>query len=449
MQVRDMTKGRPLRLILSVALPLMLGNVFQQLYTVVDAHVVGSVNGVEALAALGSADWFIWLFMGVITGLAQGFTIPMAQAFGAKDEARLRKTIGNAVSLGTVCSVLLMVVAIVLLPYLLALLDTPEEILPTSQLYLTIIFCGMPIVMAYNLMAGILRALGDGKSPLYAMIISSLVNVGLDLLFVAVFRWGVAGAAVATAIAQVCSCMFCLYRLSKIPFVRPARSDLRPERVMCFGLLRLSLPIAAQNGVIGVGGLIVQSVVNGLGVAFIAGYTATNKLYGVLEMAAISFGYAMSTYTGQNLGARKYRRIHRGVHTGALLGVVTAVCIAAVMFVIGGSLVDSFISGDPAQAAEAKRIAMEYLYVIAGALPVLYLLYIYRSSLQGMGNTVMPMASGIAEFVMRTVSALLFPVLIGYSGVFWAEVLAWAGADAILITSYYIDIRRLPKEDRP
>ena len=449
MQVRDMTKGKPLPLILSVALPLMLGNVFQQLYTVVDAHVVGSVNGVEALAALGSADWFIWLFMGVITGLAQGFTIPMAQAFGAKDEARLRKTIGNAVSLGAVCSVLLMTFAITLLPYLLALLDTPPEILPTSQLYLTILFCGMPIVMGYNLMAGILRALGDGKSPLYAMIIASLINVALDLLFVAVFRWGVAGAAIATAAAQTCSCLFCLYRLSKVPFVHPSRSDLQPDRAMCFGLLRLSLPIAAQNGVIGVGGLIVQSVVNGLGVAFIAGYTATNKLYGVLEMAAISFGYAMSTYTGQNLGARQYRRIHRGVHTGALLGVVTAVCIAAVMFVIGGSLVDSFISGDPAQAAEAKRIAMEYLYIIAGALPVLYLLYIYRSSLQGMGNTVMPMASGIAEFVMRTVSALLLPAVIGYSGVFWAEVLAWAGADVILITSYYLDIKRLPKEDQP
>ena len=447
MQVRDMTKGNPLRLILSVALPLMLGNVFQQLYTVVDAHVVGSVEGVSALAAVGAADWFVWLFMGVVTGLAQGFTIPMAQAFGAKDEALLRKTVGNAVILGVICSAVLMLVTLPLLAPLLKLLDTPTEILPVSHLYLTIIFCGIPIVMAYNLMAGILRALGDGKSPLYAMVVASLINVVLDLLFVAVFRWGVAGAAAATAIAQSCSCMFCLYRLSRVKLVHPARSDFRPDGALCGSLMRISLPIAAQNGVIGVGGLIVQSVVNGLGVAFIAGYTATNKLYGVLEMAAISFGYAMTTYTGQNLGARKYRRIRRGVHTGLVLGVVTALGIGALMVTFGESVLASFISGTPEETAEAMRIGMEYLRLISMTLPVLYILYIYRSSLQGMGQTVMPMVSGIAEFVMRTGSALLLPMVIGYSGVFWAEVLAWAGADVILVTSYYAGLCKLPKED--
>ena len=448
MKTREMTCGSPLRLLLSVSLPLMIGNVFQQLYTVVDAQVVGSVDGVSSLAALGAADWFIWLFMGIVSGFAQGFTIPMAQAFGAKDHALLRKTVGNAVLLAVACSAALMAVSLSLIHPLLTLLGTPEEIMPLSKMYLTILFCGMPIVMAYNMMAGVLRSLGDGQSPLYAMIVASLVNIVLDLLFVAVFRWGIMGAAVATAIAQCCSVIFCLFRLRKVKFIHPARSDFRPDRALCSRLMRLSIPVAIQNGVIGVGGLVVQSVVNTMGVAFIAGYTASNKLYGVLEIAAISFGYAISTYCGQNLGAKRYDRIREGVRTGAVLGVATAAVIAAVMFVFGGSIVASFISGTPEEVSEATRIAREYLYLMAAGLPVLYLLYNYRSSLQGMGNTVAPMISGTAELVMRTASALFLPALIGYSGIFWGEVLAWLGADLILMPNYFILMRKLRREGK-
>ena len=447
MKVRDMTSGSPLRLLLSVAFPLMIGNVFQQLYTVVDAQIVGGVEGVSALAALGAADWFIWLFMGIVSGLAQGFTIPMAQAFGAKDHALLRKTVGNAVVLAVICSAVLMLVSISLIQPLLTMLDTPETIKPMSQLYLTILFCGMPIVMAYNMMAGVLRSLGDGQSPLYAMVVASVVNIVLDLLFVAVFRWSIAGAAIATAIAQCCSCVFCLFRLRRVTFIHPARSDFRPDRAICSRLMRLSVPVAVQNGVIGVGGLIVQRVVNTMGVTFIAGYTASNKLYGVLEIAAISFGYAISSYCGQNLGAKRYDRIRAGVRTGAVLGVATAVVIAAVMFVFGGSIVASFISGTPEEVSEATRIAREYLYLMAAGLPVLYLLYNYRSALQGMGNTVAPMLSGAAELIMRTSCALILPGLIGYSGIFWGEVLAWLGADLILMPNYFILMRKFFRKE--
>ena len=443
MQVKNMTQGSPIRLIFSVALPLMLGNIFQQLYTVVDAQVVGGVEGVQALAALGSSDWLNWMFLGLISGFAQGFTIPMAQAFGADDHAALRKYIGNSIILSVLICLTATVIALFTLDPILDLMGNPAEIRPMTTAYLRILFAAYPVVMCYNLMAGILRALGNGKSPLYAMIVASLVNIALDYLFVACFGWGVQGAAYATVIAQICSCIYCLFVLSRIPFIRPEKKDLRLEAASGAHLMRLGMPIAAQNAIIGVGGMIVQSVANTMGVTFIAGFTATNKLYGVLEIAAVSYGYATSTYTGQNLGAKKYDRIRTGVRAANITGCLTAVAIAVFMAIFGKPIISTFISGTPEEVLEATRIACEFLWVMSIALPVLYILHIVRSALQGMGNTVMPMLSGIAEFVMRTGSALLLPALIGYKGLFWAEVLAWLGADLILVTSYMISIRRL------
>jgi len=440
--VRSMTEGNPLRLIISVALPLMVGNVFQQLYTVVDAQVVGSVEGVSALAALGASEWFSWLFLGVIQGLAQGFAIPMAQAFGAKDHTALRRSIGNAVFLSVVCAALITGTALLLIEPVLSLMDTPADILPTSISYLRIIFAAFPIVMAYNLMAAILRSLGDGRSPLYAMIVACAVNISLDLLFVRSFRWGVEGAAIATAIAQGCSCLFCLYRLSRIPFIHLTGDDLRPHSRFCLQLIGLSLPIAAQNAIIGVGGMVLQSIVNDMGVTFIAGFTATNKLYGVLEIAALSYGYAMSSFAGQNLGAHKPRRIRKGLHAAAITGVITSLVITAAMFLFGRAIVGSFISGTPEEVLTATDIAVEYLRLMSACLPILYILHIYRSALQGMGNTLMPMLSGILELVMRVGAAMLLPSLIGYSGLFWAEVLAWLGADLVLVPACYLSLHR-------
>ena len=446
MSVRNMTEGRPARLIMSVALPLMLGNIFQQMYTVVDAQIVGSVVGVSALAAVGAADWFNWLFVGLLQGFSIGFAIPMAQAFGANDYEKLRKFTGNAVVLSAVISVVFTLAALLLIHPVLDLLKTPEAIRPTSVTYLTILFAGLPVVMGYNLLAGVLRSLGDGKSPLYAMIVASIINIVLDLLFVAGLGWGVGGAALATILAQGCSLLFCLYRLSKIDFIRPSRKDLKPDLPVCGHLIRLSLPVAFQNAVIGVGGMIVQSVANPLGVTFIAGYTATNKLYGLLEIAAVSYGYAISTYTGQNLGAKKFGRIQKGVHTAVLMGVLTSMLIALMMFLFGRSIIGSFISGTPEEVDAALKIGWEFLRLMSLSLPILYVLYIYRSAQMGMGHTLIPLLSGFAEFGMRTASALLLPAIIGYSGVFWAEVLAWLGADLFLIPGYYWALRKHRRE---
>ncbi len=446
MRVKNMTEGRPARLIFGIALPLMLGNICQQLYTVVDASVVGIGIGMSALAALGASDWFNWLFISMAQGMAQGFTIPMAQAFGAGDYPELRKCVASAVVLAAIASAIMTVLALSLIRPVLGLLQTPQDIRPMSVSYLTALFIGLPVVMAYNLLAGILRALGDGRSPLYAMIVAAAVNIALDVLFVMGFGWGVASAAAATVIAQVCSCIFCLFRLRQIDFLRLRREDFRLAAARCGRLIRMGLPVSLQNAIIAVGGMIVQRVVNPLGVTFIAGYTATNKLYGVLEVAAISYGYAMSTYSGQNLGARKIDRIGRGVCAGLVTGVLTAIVIAGLMFLFGEQIVGLFIDTTEANAAEATRIACEFLYVMSAFLPVLYILHVVRSTLQGMGNAIMPMVSGLAEFVMRTGAALILPGLIGYWGVFYAEVLAWAGADVILVATYCVTYSRLRRQ---
>lgn len=441
-RIRSMTTGSPVGLILSFSLPLMLGNVFQQLYTVVDTMVVGKGVGLNALAAIGSGDWTYWMMLGIIQGLTQGFGILMAQHFGADRQEDLRRAVGGSVILAAVSSVVLVALGQVLVRPILQLLQTPADILPMASLYLRIMFWGIPIVMAYNLLACILRALGDGKTPLHAMIVACFVNVGLDLLFILQFRWGIAGAAAASLIAQGCSALYCLFQLRRIDLLRLNTSHFRPAMNLCSRLMLLGLPMAVQNILIAVGGMIIQFVVNGYGVLFIAGFTASNKLYGVLEIAASSYGYAMSTYVGQNLGAGKLDRIKQGLKSGIIIAILTSLVIATVMLAFGIQILSLFVSGDPAEVGETLEVAYAYLSVMSVCLPILYILYVLRAAIQGMGDTVLPMASSIAELLMRTGGVLVLPVFIGATGIYLAEVLAWFGADLILIPSWLHTIRK-------
>lgn len=433
-----MTKGNPYKLILRFAMPLMLGNIFQQMYTLVDTMVVGKGVGVDALAAVGSSDWLNWMSLGILAGLAQGFSIPMAQEFGAGHREKLRKTIGNAMALSAVCAVVLLVVFQLIAKPVLLLLQTPEEILPTAMLYIRIFFAGIPISMTYNLLAATLRAMGDGKTPLYAMIVASLTNIVLDILFVIVFPFGVAGAAVATLIAQVVAAIYCYIVLSRMEGLNFRKEDFVLEKVQTVRLLKLSVPLAFQNAIIAVGGMIVQFVVNGFGVLFIAGYTATNKLYGLLEMAAVSFGYAISTYVGQNVGAGEYKRLKSGHVAALVVSLATSFVITAAMLLFGKLFIGLFLSGTPEEIEAAGAVAWRYLLFMSLALSALYLLYVYRSALQGMGNTVIPMLSGILEFIMRTGMVLGLTAFVGSDGIFWAEISAWIGAAVLLGISYYV-----------
>lgn len=446
-RIKNMTEGKPVSLIVSFALPLMVGNVFQQLYTVVDTMVVGKVLGVGALAALGAADWLNWMMLGVIQGLTQGFAILMAQEFGAGRLDKLKEAVGGSAVLSAISAAALLIVGQLLAYPILRLLQTPPEIMDNALLYLRIMFLGVPVVMAYNLFASILRALGDGKTPLHAMIVASFVNIGLDLLFVVGFGWGIAGAASATLIAQLVSGLFCLWHIRSLEMLRLSREHFKLRASLAGKLFSLGSPMAFQNAIISVGGMIVQSVVNGFGVIFIAGFTATNKLYGVLEIAATSYGYAMITYVGQNLGAGKKERIRSGMRAALLVAVLTSVVIAVFMLLFGKVILGWFMSGTQQEVEQTMRIAYFYLAIMSVFLPVLYILHVTRSAIQGMGNTMLPMMSGVAEFLMRALTAVFLPILIGETGIFFAEITAWAGADVILIISWFVMIRRLFSTD--
>lgn len=440
--IQNMTEGKPIALIIAFAIPLMLGNVFQQLYSVVDSMVVGKFLGVDALAALGATTWPNWVILGFLQGLTQGFSIVMSQAFGAQDGKKLRRAVGNSAVLSALSAVVLFLFGQIFAREMLGLLSTPEEIVPYAMVYLRISFLGIPVITGYNLFAAILRALGDGQTPLRAMAVASIVNVLLDLLFVTVFGWGIAGAAIATVTAQLCSCILCFNRVRKIEILALARSDFRLDGRLSKGMFILSMPMALQNLLIAGGGMIVQSVVNRYGMVFIAGFTAGSKLHGVLEIATSSYGFAMTTYVGQNLGAVRMDRIHKGVRSALVAAVVTSAVIAVTMLLSGHLILSGFVSGTEQEIAETISVAYRYLTIMCVCLPVLYVLYIIRSSLQGMGNTVWPMISGIGELIMRTSAALLLSAVVGETGVFLAEVLAWFGADVILISSYLVTVRK-------
>ncbi len=447
--VKNMTEGKPAKLLLTFSLSLAAGNVFQQLYTVVDTMVVGKYLGVSALAAVGASDWLNWLMLGIIQGLTQGFGIKMAQDFGAGKEEVLRKSVGSAAVLSLLSAFVMVAFGQIVARPVLMLLQTPGEIIEYTLLYLRIMFAGVPIVMLYNLLACILRSLGDSRTPLNAMIVASLTNIVLDYLFVMGFEWGIAGAAAATLIAQAVSSGFCFWHIRKIAFLKMTKGEFRLQKDRTIRLFVLGLPMAFQNGIIAIGGMIVQFVVNSYGVIFIAGFTATNKLYGLLEIAGISYGYAMVTYVGQNLGAGKIERIRSGMRSAMGIAMVTSVIIALIMLGLGKYILGLFISGTPAEAEQTMKIAYFYLAVMSFSLPVLYVIHVTRSAIQGMGNTVLPMMSGVAEFVMRTLSVIILPMLFGEVGIFFAETAAWVGADAVLIPSYFAVVRKLMSIHHP
>ena len=434
---KDMTTGNPTRLLFGFSLPLMLGNIFQQFYTIVDTIIVGQGVGMQALASIGAADWLNWLFLWMAAGMTQGFSILFAQYYGGKDDKSLHKSIGNAVILTIGTALTLTVTGELAAAPMLMLLKTPEDIVAGSLTYLRVMIGGLTVIMFYNLEASLLRALGDGRSPLTAMVIASCTNIGLDLLFVMGFHWGIAGAAAATLIAQGISCIYCFIILRRISFLKLKRHDFEMDISLDKKLLRLGTPVMFQDAIIGIGGMVLQSVINGFGVLFVAGFTATNKLYGILETAAISYGYAISTFVAQNKGAGNDKRIKEGMRKGIVMAFATSVLISVLMFLMGKNILSLFISAEEVQAEQVLQIAHHYLMVMSTFLIILYALHTYRSALQGMGDTVIPMVSGMVEFAMRVSAAIFLPQFIGQEGIFYAEILAWSGSCVLLVTVYY------------
>ena len=441
MKTKSMTEGNAFSLILKFALPLMLGSVFQEFYTVTDTIIVGQFLGVGALAALGAGGWITWMLLAAVQGFCQGFSVLAAQAFGAKDTHSANRQMGNSLLLSFIVSVALAVLCQPFLVPLLRLLGTPEGIMADAALYLRLYYAACPVTMAYNYAASHLRAYGNSKAPLIATIIASIVNIGLDILFVGPFGWGIAGAIIATIVAQIVAAAYSFYALLKIDFVKFKKSDMKLEAALSVKQLKMGLPMSAQYIIISIGGIIVQFVVNRYGIAYIAGVTATNRLYTLLETAAISYGYAITTYVGQNVGAGKFDRIKSGMVSGNIIAVITSLIIMGAMFVFGKGLVTMFISGTPEEFKEALRVAWKYLLIMSAFLPVLYSLHIFKAAVVGFGNSFFAMMSGVAELVLRVAASFFLPMYFGKMNLFYAEPLAWIAAWLVLILGFCLCYR--------
>ncbi len=447
-RVKNMTEGSPARLMVFFAAPLILANFGQQLYMIADAMIVGQGVGVEALASVGATDWSYWLALWVVQALTQGFAIPVSHYFGTGDRKRIRQTVAMAVWLCLIIGLLMTALCLFLARPLLYLLQTPDDIFDGACAYLLTMYGGILIVMAYNMASSILRALGDGKTPLIAITIAAITNIALDLLFVFGFHWGILGAAAATLIAQLLAFFYCFRVLRQMEWIRITRDDWRPRRDILARHCRLGFPLALQHILIAVGGMILQSAINRHGFVFIAGFTATNKIYGLLESSAISLGYAVTTFMAQNYGGGFYSRIRSGLKSAFFIACALSVCVSVFMILAGRPILRLFIDASNASADQTLDIAYHYLFIMSCLLIFLYLLYVFRNTLQGLGNTITSLISGIMEFFARVSAAYYFTGLFGDEAIFFAEPFAWFAAMAILITVCLKTVSRLP-EDPP
>lgn len=446
MKTKSMTEGNSLGLILRFALPLMAGSVFQELYTITDTVIVGQFLGVDALAAVGSGGWITWMLISVLCGITQGFSVLAAQCFGAGDKDGIRKHMGNSIILSVYICVFLVVGGELILGPLLRFLNTPPEIYDDALLYIRLYYAGCPVIMAYNYASAHLRAFGNSSAPLRAMIIASVVNILLDLLFVGPLKWGIAGAMIATLIAQLVAAVYSIYYLVNIDFVYFSKRELKISKSISKKQLYIAMPMAIQNIIICVGGIVVQFVVNGYGVSFIAGVTATNRLYTLIETASISYGHAMTTFMGQNIGAGKTERIKKGIISGNFIGIITSFIIMSAMFIFGNAILGMFVAGTEKEVADTMAVANRYLMLMCAFLPVLYVLNIVKASIVGFGNSIIPMLSSVGELVFRIAASFTLPVYFGKMNLFYAEPLAWIGAVLVLIPGYFYCVRKLRRD---
>lgn len=438
---KDMTKGSPVKHILLFSIPLLIGNVFQQFYSMVDTIIVGRFVGVDALAAVGSTGSLVFLINGFALGLTSGFSVMVSQRFGANDEKGLRKAVSSSVVLCTALVVLLTTISLMAAKPLLHLMNTPENIFNDAYTYVFIIFAGIITTVAYNMMASILRALGDSKSPLYFLIISSVLNIILDLVLIINFNMGVAGAAYATIFSQGVSALLCfVYILKKYTILKLKREDYDVKKSMYVKHLKIGIPMALQFSITALGLVTVQGALNPLGSTFIAAYTASSKALQLVMQPAVTYGVTMATYCAQNLGAKRYDRIKDGVNKAIIISIITSIIAGAALILFGTQFVKLFIENPDASIISASKQVLD----ISGIFFIpLGLIFIYRNALQGIGESFVPMMAGVAELGARALVAFTLPSFLGFFGICLADPVAWIAAAVPLAIYYYITIKKL------
>ena len=432
---KDMTSGNPAKLIMIFSIPLLIGNIFQQFYSMVDTVIVGRYLGVDALAAVGNTGSMSFLINGFITGLTSGLSIMVAQKFGAKDEKGLKKAVSSSVVLSALAVIIITLISISSSKFLLNLMNTPSNIIEDSASYINVIYAGTIAVVAYNMISSILRALGDSRTPLYFLIVSSVLNIILDIVFIVNFSMGVSGAAYATVISQGVSAIVCLiYSLMKYKSLRLKKEDYKVEITTYIEHLKIGIPMALQFSITAIGIMIVQGALNVFGSVVIASYTAASKVLQIVMQPAISLGIAMATFCGQNLGAKQYTRIKDGVKKCSEISIVTSIIAALILIFCGKYFVGLFIE-NPSE--EILSYAQQVFNYSAYFFIPLGLIFVYRNALQGVGESFVPMMAGVYELLARAAVVFTLPKFIGFTGICLSDPVAWIAACVPLGIVYF------------
>ena len=440
-QSKEMTSGPCLPLIFNFTLPLLLGNMLQQTYSLIDAAIVGKFLGINALASVGASTSVVFLILGFCNGCCGGFGIPVAQKFGARDYVSMRRLVSVSLKLAGMMSVGIALITCLLCAFILRTMQTPENIFQDAYWYLLITFIGVPCTFFYNLLSSIIRALGDSKTPFWFLLFSTVLNVLLDLLCILVFHWGVAGAAIATVFSQGVSavlCYFYMYRKFEILRMQPADKRFRPE--LARQLIFVGVPMGLQFSITAIGSIMLQSANNALGTACVAAFTAAMRIKMFFLCMLESLGIAMATFCGQNYGAGKPERIWTGVKAASLMMIVYVAAVAIILWGFSEKFVLLFV--DPSETEIIADAAL-FLHISVSFFPVLGLLCILRYSIQGAGYTKLAMFSGLSEMIARILVSVVAVPLWGFWAVCFGDPTAWVFADAFLIPAFIYVYRRL------
>ena len=439
----DMTVGKPAKMILNFTIPVFMGNVFQQFYNMADAIIVGKFVGTKGLAAVGSTGTIMFLIIGFLMGLTAGFTVLTSQKFGAGKMDEMRQSVGNAAILSVLISVIMTAVSMLGMRSLLTFMHTPEDIFQDAYAYIMIICGGIFAQVLYNILASILRALGNSKTPLYFLILAAVLNIVLDLAFIIVFHMGVAGAAWATVTAQGVSGLLCLVYIVKcVPELRLHRDDWKFRWDLSRKEIEVGIPMGLQYSITAIGTMMVQSALNILGSYAVAAFTAGNKIENIFTQAYVALGTTMATYNAQNVGARKLDRVRSGFNCAHIMGVIYAIITGVIIFFFGKYFSYLFISDN---AAEVIPMVDIYVKCVAVFFIPLHFVNVLRNGIQGMGYGLLPMLAGVAELTGRGVTATVAAAHKSYFGACMASPVAWILAGGLLIAMYFYVMKDMKK----
>lgn len=441
---KDLTVGSPMKLILGFAFPMFLGLLFQQFYSLVDTMIVGKYLGVDPFAGVGSTGSLNFIVIGFCMGLCSGFSVPISQSFGAKDFPLLRKMVTNSVWLCTFFSVVITTLMLLFCRPVLTWMNTPENIFEYAYIYIFIIFAGIPCTILYNMTAAILRALGDSKSPIIFLAISSAINIGLDLLLIIVFRMGVDGAALATVVSQgVSGVISIIYIKKKFDILAMEKGDWKLERHLAGKLTGVGIPMGLQYSITGIGSVILQTAVNGLGSIYVASMTAGSKINIFLACPFDALGQTMAPYAGQNIGARKLDRVGKGLRAACIIGFIVSGLMVIVVKLFGDQLTMLFLDEkDPV----IMQNSTQFLIIVSAFYCLLTLVNTVRVTIQGMGFSSLAIIAGVMEMIARGIAGMLLVPAFGYLGACYSSPLAWLLADAFLIPAFFLCKRKVARQ---